>query len=159
MGSDRPNVSEVRADKGRSVVVTWKGGAESIVDLSQHLTAYTVFAPLRSDDDRFRAVQVGEWGWCVHWSNDMEISADSLWRVALEQLAAWLPAGRTAHRMAQTEAARALGVSPRMWRCYEAGSHLLPKTVRLAGIRTGRSGASRLRSAQEYDATATRKVP
>ncbi|MFZ2006975.1 MAG: hypothetical protein WAV02_17970 [Stellaceae bacterium] len=28
----------------------------------------------------------------------------------------------------------ALGVSPRMWRYYEAGEHLLPKTVRLAAI-------------------------
>jgi DNA-binding transcriptional MerR regulator len=36
--------------------------------------------------------------------------------------------------MSQSEAAEALGVSPRMWRYYEAGSHLLPKTVRLAGI-------------------------
>ena len=36
--------------------------------------------------------------------------------------------------MNQSEAARALGVSPRMWRYYEAGSHLLPKTVRLAAI-------------------------
>jgi Protein of unknown function (DUF2442)/Helix-turn-helix domain len=129
-----PNIRAVRADKDRRIVVAWKGGAESVVDLSQHLAAYTVFAPLRSDDDRFRAVQVGEWGWCVHWSDDMEISADSLWRVALEQGAAWLRAWRTAHRMTQAEAAKALGVSPRMWRYYEAGSHLLPKTVRLAGI-------------------------
>jgi DNA-binding transcriptional MerR regulator len=35
--------------------------------------------------------------------------------------------------MTQAEAARALGVSPRMWRYYEAGEHLLPKTVKLAG--------------------------
>lgn len=36
--------------------------------------------------------------------------------------------------MTQAEAARALGIDPRMWRYYEAGSHLLPKTVRLAAI-------------------------
>jgi DNA-binding transcriptional MerR regulator len=36
--------------------------------------------------------------------------------------------------MTQSEAARALGVSPRMWRYYEAEEHLLPKTVRLAGV-------------------------
>ncbi len=36
--------------------------------------------------------------------------------------------------MSQAEAASALGVSARLWCQYEAGSHLLPKTVRLAGI-------------------------
>jgi transcriptional regulator with XRE-family HTH domain len=64
----------------------------------------------------------------------MEVSADTLWRLALQQGAEWLKAWRAAHRMSQDEAAKALGVSPRMWRYYESGSHLLPKTVRLAGI-------------------------
>jgi len=129
-----PNIKAVQPDAGRRLAITWKGGAESIVDLSAHLAEYAVFAPLRHDDERFRAAQVGEWGWCVRWSDDMEISADTLWRLTLEQGAEWLRAWRTARRMTQAEAARALGVSPRMWRYYEAGSHLLPKTVRLAGI-------------------------
>jgi transcriptional regulator with XRE-family HTH domain len=64
----------------------------------------------------------------------MEISSDTLWRLAVEQGAAWLRGWRTAHQMTQTEAAKALGVSPRMWRYYESGTHLLPKTVRLAAI-------------------------
>jgi helix-turn-helix protein len=102
--------------------------------VSGHLAKYAVFAPLRQDPELFREAEVGEWGWCVHWSEEMEISADTLWRLTLEQGAEWLRAWRTARRMTQAEAARALGVSPRMWRYYEAGSHLLPKTVRLAGI-------------------------
>jgi transcriptional regulator with XRE-family HTH domain len=64
----------------------------------------------------------------------MEISTSTLWRLALDQGSAWLRAWRARHAMTQSEAAAALGVSPRMWRYYEAGSHLLPKTVRLAGI-------------------------
>ena len=132
--TDIPNIRAVHADQGRRLAITWKGGAESVVDVSGHLAEYAVFAPLRQDDELFRAVDVGEWGWCVHWSDDMEISADTLWRLTLEQGAEWLRAWRTAHRMTQAEAAQALGVSQRMWRYYEAGSHLLPKTVRLAGI-------------------------
>ena len=132
--TDIPNIRAVHADQGRRLGITWKGGAESVVDVSGHLAEYAVFAPLRQDDELFRAVDVGEWGWCVHWSDDMEISADTLWRLTLEQGAEWLRAWRTAHRMTQAEAAQALGVSQRMWRYYEAGSHLLPKTVRLAGI-------------------------
>lgn len=132
--TDIPNIRTVRADQGRQLVITWKGGAESVVDVSDHLAAYAVFVPLRHDDKLFGRVEVGEWGWCIHWSDDMEIAADTLWRSALEQGAAWLRAWRTARRMTQAEAAKALGVSPRMWRYYEAGTHLLPKTVKLAGI-------------------------
>lgn len=134
MGADAPNVRAVQVAKDRRLVVTWKGGAESVIDLSRHLAEYAIFAPLRADDGVFRKIRVGDWGWCVHWSQDMEISSDTLWRLALEQGAAWLRSWRTAHRMTQAEAAKALGVSPRMWRYYEAGSHLLPKTVRLASL-------------------------
>ena len=132
--TDIPNIRAVRPDPGRHLVIIWKGGAESAVDVSGHLAEYVVFAPLRQNEERFRTVEVGEWGWCVRWSDEMEISADTLWRLTLEQGAEWLHAWRAARRMTQAEAARALGVSPRMWRYYEAGSHLLPKTVRLAGI-------------------------
>jgi hypothetical protein len=132
--TDIPNIRAVRADEGRQLVIIWKGGYESVVDVSGHLAEYAVFAPLRRDEELFRRAEVGEWGWCVHWSDDLEISADTLWRLTLEQGAEWLRGWRTARLMTQAEAARALGVSPRMWRYYEAGSHLLPKTVRLAGI-------------------------
>jgi DNA-binding XRE family transcriptional regulator len=96
------------------------------------LSRYAVFAPLVTDAGLFRTVKVGEWGWNAHWSDDLEISADTLRRLALDQGGAWLKRWRTQKRMTQAEAAKALGVSPRMWRYYEAGSHLLPKTVRLA---------------------------
>jgi len=134
MPTDTPRIQAVRAERDRHLAVTWKGGTESDVDLSAFLGEYAIFAPLRAHDDRFLDVKIGEWGWCAHWSDELEISSDTLWRLALEQGSAWLRAWRSAHRMTQAEAARALGVSPRMWRYYEAGSHLLPKTLRLAGI-------------------------
>jgi hypothetical protein len=141
MQSDQPKIRAVRADTGRRLVITWKGGAESLIDVAPHLARYVIFAPLNPSargkargQALFRTVTVGDWGWCVHWTDDMEIAADMLWRLALEQGAAWLRAWRAAHGMTQQQAARALGVSPRMWRYYEAGTHLLPKTVRLAAI-------------------------
>ena len=134
MDSEAPNVSAVRAVSDHSVAVSWKGGGESLIDLSEHIARFKVFAPLRSDDAPFSTVAVGEWGWSIGWSEDMEISSDALWRLALEQGAAWLRSWRRRHRLTQAAAADALGVSPRMWRYYEAGSHLLPKTVRLAAI-------------------------
>jgi hypothetical protein len=134
MATDTPNIRSIHADKKRRLIVTWKNGAESVVDVSKHLAGYAVLAPLRDDKELFRTVTVGEWGWCAHWTDEMKISADALWRLALEQGAAWLRAWRDERDMTQAEAAAALGVSPRMWRYYEAGTHLLPKTVRLAGI-------------------------
>jgi hypothetical protein len=134
MQRDIPNIRSVSAEKERRLIVTWKGGAESTVDVADHIDAYAMFAPLRKNAKLFRRVAVGEWGWCVRWDDQMEISADTLWRLALEQGATWLRAWRAARGMTQTEAARALGVSPRMWRYYEAEEHLLPKTVRLAGV-------------------------
>ena len=96
----------------------------------------------------FRSVTLGDWGWSVHWTDDMEIAADTLWRLALEQGAAWLRSWRAAHGMTQQQAARALGVSPRMWRYYESGTHLLPKTVRLAAIgHDAQAGAASSRGA------------
>ena len=129
-----PNIRSVSAASERAVVITWRGGAESVVDLREHLAAYLIFAPLRADDELFRRVAIGEWGWCIAWSDDMQISSDTLWRLALAQGAAWLRAWRGNRRMSQAEAAKALGVSARMWRYYEAGTHLLPKTVRLAAL-------------------------
>jgi DNA-binding XRE family transcriptional regulator len=127
-----PNIRAIRAGDGRELLVTWKGGAESPVDVGAYIARYAIFAPLRQDDAAFQAVSVGEWGWCAHWSDAMEIASDTLWRLALEQGSARLRRWREAHGMTQAEAASALGVSPRMWRYYEAGEHLLPKTVRLA---------------------------
>ncbi|MDW6020875.1 DUF2442 domain-containing protein [Mesorhizobium sp. BAC0120] len=134
METDTPNIRSVRAGEGRKLIVTWKGGAESTVDLRAYIANYSIFSPLRKNDTLFRDVRVGEWGWCAHWSDEMEISSDTLWRLALEQGSAWLRTWRDQHRMTQSEAAAALGVSARMWRYYESGTHLLPKTVRLACI-------------------------
>ena len=134
MTDDTPNIKAIRAEDDRRLVITWRGAAESVVDVAEHIDKFALFAPLRDDDRLFGTVSVGEGGWCVHWSDELEISSDTLWRLALGQGSAWLRAWRKAHGTTQSEAAKALGVSPRMWRYYEAGTHLLPKTVRLAAV-------------------------
>ena len=134
MEAGTPNIRSIRAGGDRKLIVTWKGGMESVVDVSGYIGTYAIFLPLRANDAAFRSVVVGEWGWRAHWSDEMEISSDTLWRLAGEQGGAWLRTWRTGRGMTQGEAAAALGVSARMWRYYEACSHLLPKTVRLACI-------------------------
>jgi hypothetical protein len=141
MQAEQPKIRAVHADTGRRLVVIWKGGAESVVDVGPHLARYAIFAPLRPEARGkarglvpFRAVTICDGGGCLHWTDEMEIAVDTLWRLAQEQGAAWLRGWRTTHAMTQQQAAHALGISPRMWRHYEAGTHLLPKTVRLAAI-------------------------
>jgi hypothetical protein len=141
MQLDHPKIRAVHAETGRRLIITWKGGAESLVDVGPHLARHAIFAPLRPEARGkarglvpFGSATIGDGGWSLHWTDEMEIAADTLWRLALDQAAEWLRAWRTTHGMTQQEAARALGVSPRMWRHYEAGTHLLPKTVRLAAI-------------------------
>ena len=134
MAGDAPNLRSVRVEDDRRLAIAWRGGAEGVVDIAEQLDRFAIYAPLCEDAGLFRAAKIGEWGWCVHWSDELEISSDTLWRLALEQGSAWLRAWRQAHGMTQSEAAKALGVSPLMWRYYEAGTHLLPKTVRLAAI-------------------------
>ncbi len=68
MASEAPNVKAVRAEKDRHLVITWKGGAEAVVDVSKHLAEYAIFTPLRADDAFFHKAAVGERGWCVRWS-------------------------------------------------------------------------------------------
>ncbi|HZK99063.1 MAG TPA: DUF2442 domain-containing protein [Caulobacteraceae bacterium] len=87
MNTETPNIRAVRAvrpGQGRELMIVWMGGVESVVDVTGHLAAWAVYAPLR-DDEAFAAVSVGEGGWSVHWSDDMEISSDTLWRLGLEQ--------------------------------------------------------------------------
>ena len=126
------SIRAIRPGADRTLVVTWKNGAVSPVDIAEHVDRFAIFAPIREGAVPFAAVSVGEHGWNAHWSDDMEISADTLWRLALDQGASWFRAWRKDRELTQEGAATALGLSLRMVRYYEAGSHLLPKTVRLA---------------------------
>ena len=62
MAGDAPNIRSVRAMDGRRLVIAWRGGAESVVDIAEHIDKFAIFAPLRDDDSLFRDVTVGEWG-------------------------------------------------------------------------------------------------
>ncbi len=131
-----PNIQAVRADKGRRLLVVWKGGAESPIDISQHISTYAIFAPLLGTAGCSGMSWLANGAGACAGPGGMEYRriryGDSRSIRVRPGCAKW----RTAHGMTQAEAAHALGVSPRMWRYYEAGEHLLPKTVRLAALAT-----------------------
>jgi len=81
----RPRIRDVApADGDFSLRVTWEDGSESLVSLAEPVFRLKIFRPLR-DPAAFRRVAVANWGWGIEWSEDVDYSADSLWRLAREQ--------------------------------------------------------------------------
>ena len=72
---ERPNTLHIR----------WVSGDESLVDLSGLVETFRVYAPLRQSAELFRQVRVGEYGTDVVWSDELDMSADTLWRLEQEQ--------------------------------------------------------------------------
>jgi DNA-binding XRE family transcriptional regulator len=117
--------------------VRWDRDGGNSVDVSGMVASFRVYAPLRNSPELFRQVKVGEYGTDVVWPGDIDMSADTLWRLAQEQAGATMTAAAFRHwreRKAYTldEAARALGLSRRMVAYYEQGNRPIPRVVALA---------------------------
>jgi Protein of unknown function (DUF2442) len=68
------------------VRVQWDKGEESQVDVSGLIETFRIYEPLRRSPELFARVRVGEYGADVVWSDDIDMSADTLWRLAREQM-------------------------------------------------------------------------
>jgi hypothetical protein len=116
--------------------VRWDEGTESLIDVSGMIQSFRVFAPLRAPE-LFRQVRLGEHGTDVVWTDEIDMAADTLWRLAQEQAGETMTPDAFRHwreRKAYTldEAARALGLSRRMVAYYEKGDRPIPRAVALA---------------------------
>ena len=117
--------------------VTWTTGNVDCIDLTPSIRARRGLAALR-DAATFRAVTVGEGGHSLTWPGDLDIGADRLHELALEQAgrvdAVTLTRWRQRHGLTQIAAADALGISRRMLGYYESGAKPVPKAITLACI-------------------------
>jgi DNA-binding XRE family transcriptional regulator len=133
-----PRIEAVRAgEQPLTLHVCWAEGGESVVDVSGVIEAFRIFAPLRADAEGFAAVRVGEYGTHVAWSDEIDMAASTLWRLAQEQSGATITAEafrRWRERRAYTldTAAQALGLSRRTVAYYDRGVRPIPRTVALA---------------------------
>jgi hypothetical protein len=135
-----PRIVAVTADaKPMTLRVRWDKAEdkESLVDVSGMIESFRVYAPLRRSAEMFRQVQVGEYGTDVVWPQGIDMSADTLWRLAQEQAGATMTPADFRHwreRKAYTldMAAKALGISRRMVAYYEQGNRAIPRVVALA---------------------------
>lgn len=120
----------------RALQIEWNNGKRHTVDLLDHINAFPILKPLL-DLARFGQVQVGEWGFDVTWGNDLELSAVTLHRLALEQsgevmltqdFRQWM----LSNNLSLSAAAVELGFSRRTITAYSSGAALIPKHVGLA---------------------------
>ena len=115
----------------------WDKGEESLVDVSGMIESFRVYAPLRQSPELFRRAQVGEYGADVVWTDEIDMAADTLWRLAQEQSGETMTADafrdwRERRAYTLDEAARALGLSRRTVAYYEKGDRPIPRVVALA---------------------------
>ena len=133
-----PRIAAVSADrKPLTLRVRWENSDESRVDVSGLVERFRVFEPLRRSPELFGKVRVGEHGTDVVWMDDVDMAADTLWRLAQEQAGLAMSAAEFKNwreRQAYTldTAAKALGISRRMVAYYEQGTKPIPRVVALA---------------------------
>ncbi len=78
-----PRIIAVTAEnKPPTLCIRWDNGDESRVDVSGLIATFRVYEPLRRSRDLFRRVRVGEHGTDIVWSDEVEMSADTLLRLA-----------------------------------------------------------------------------
>jgi DNA-binding XRE family transcriptional regulator len=130
-------VTVTAATKPLTLRIAWDTGTESSVDLSAFLETFQVFEPLRRRPDVFREVQRGEHGTDVFWDEELDLAADTLWRLACEQASETMSPDafrnwRERKAYSLETAAKALGVPRHMAVHYERGTKPIPRAVLLA---------------------------
>ena len=136
----QPRIEAVEAERPFRVRVHWAGNAETDrVDLKALVHRLKGLAPLR-DPKLFKQVRVKDWGWAIEWrvrGQEIDIGADTLWKLALEQNGDAMPTEkfrewRAGRKLSLSGAAAALGLSRRMVAYYDQGAKPIPKYVWLA---------------------------
>lgn len=133
-----PRIIAVTVDEAPLTLrIGWDGGGQNRVDVSGLVETFRVYKPLRESRALFGRVEVGEHGTDLVWSDEIDMAADTLWRLAQEQAGLTMSSEAFKHwreRRAYTldAAARALGLSRRMVAYYEQGARPIPRVVALA---------------------------
>lgn len=127
-------IIKAKAKPNAILALKWSDGTRADIDLTQYAKGKG-FRALR-DPAVFAAARVGEWGHSVEWSDEIGLSAETLW---LETLSAtghddtrefleW----RLQHGLSLSKTAEALGISRRMVAYYSNGDKPVPKPILLA---------------------------
>ena len=105
--------------------------------MSGLIGTFRICEPLRRSPKLCRQVHVGEYGTDVVWSDEIDMAADTLWRLAQKQAGVTMSPDsfrrwRESRAYTLDAAAHALSVSRRMVAYYEQGAKPIPRVVALA---------------------------
>lgn len=119
-----------------TVRLTWSDGRVLNVNLAEALHTFDVLAPLH-EAALFEQAQVGEWGFDIVWPGDIELSAATLYRLAMEQAGDAMPKSAFKewmhrHGLSLTGAAQALHLTRRTITAYSSGPNPIPYHIALA---------------------------
>ena len=132
-----PIIRSVIAHAPYVLRVSWDNGITANVDVSEVINTFRVYEPLRSDSRLWEKVQVASWGWYVEWTEELDMSGETIWRLYQEQVGEVMRRSdfllwRKSFHLSQEKAAHVLGVSRRTIVNYEKGEQPIPKYIRLA---------------------------
>ncbi|MBM3602711.1 MAG: helix-turn-helix transcriptional regulator [Alphaproteobacteria bacterium] len=117
--------------------IAWAQGGWDVVDISYQINVFRLYEPLRHQPELFQSVRVGDQGTDIVWTDDIDMAADTLWRLAREQSGFTMTAEafrqwRKQQSYTLDDAAAALGISRRMIAYYDHGDRPIPRVVALA---------------------------
>jgi DNA-binding XRE family transcriptional regulator len=133
-----PRIANVYAgEKPYTLHIIWARGGKDVVDISSQIEMFRLYDPLRHDLRLFQSVRVGDQGTDVVWTEEIDMAADTLWRLAREQSGFTMTAEafrqwRQQKSYTLDDAAAALGISRRMIAYYDHGDRPVPRVVALA---------------------------
>lgn len=130
-----PRLASIKAPGEYALRVRFENGKSFTVDLRELIYRSKALKALR-DERLFARAALGEGGHSVAWPGELDIGADTLFELTLEQngrednveFIRW----RWKHGLSLTAAAEALGLSRRQVAYYVSGEHAVPRTVLLA---------------------------
>jgi DNA-binding XRE family transcriptional regulator len=134
----RPRLESVQALGDYRLRLVFRDGSVYTVSLESAFDKFPGLQPLKNQEAFAKAQVIENEGWTVEWPElDIQIGADTLWLDARAQnavdentrvFAQW----RAQNGLTLTQAAQALGMTPRTMSAYGTGSRPVPRYVALA---------------------------
>jgi hypothetical protein len=137
MSQGNAQIASVRYSKDYKLDVTWSNRRTLTVDFSEPIFRLKGLRPIR-DTAAFARAHVGEGGYSVEWSDEIDMAASKILEMGLEQIGdanaveflRWL----WRNELSLNDAANALGMSRRQIAYYSSGEQNVPRYVALACI-------------------------